>query len=110
VGVPDTTDARDLIPKRLTLKALREAAAGCRACPLWERATQTVFGEGLKRSRTMLVGEQPGDREDRAGRPFVGPARPTWRRTCWRRCTRPRCCARPTTRLAVPCATTSSPI
>jgi DNA polymerase len=56
------------------LKALREAAAGCRGCHLWRPATQTVFGEGLKRARVMLVGEQPGDREDRAGKPFVGPA------------------------------------
>jgi DNA polymerase len=53
---------------------LKEAAAGCRACPLWERSTQTVFGEGLLRSRLILVGEQPGDSEDRQGRPFVGPA------------------------------------
>ena len=56
------------------MKALREAAAGCRGCHLWRPATQTVFGEGRKSSRVMLVGEQPGDREDRAGRPFVGPA------------------------------------
>jgi uracil-DNA glycosylase family protein len=53
---------------------LREAAARCRGCHLWRPATQTVFGEGLKRSRVMFVGEQPGDREDRQGRPFVGPA------------------------------------
>jgi uracil-DNA glycosylase len=66
--------AVDLIPERPTLKSLREAAADCRACPLWEDATQTVFGEGLKRARVMLVGEQPGDREDIEGRPFVGPA------------------------------------
>jgi DNA polymerase len=56
------------------LKALREAAAGCTACPLWRDATQTVFGEGDSHARCMLVGEQPGDREDRQGRPFVGPA------------------------------------
>ena len=56
------------------LQALREAAAGCRACPLWETGTQTVFGEGTARATVMLVGEQPGDQEDRAGRPFVGPA------------------------------------
>jgi DNA polymerase len=55
-------------------KAVREAAGGCRACPLWEHATQTVFGEGPVPARLMLVGEQPGDREDRAGEPFVGPA------------------------------------
>jgi uracil-DNA glycosylase len=56
------------------LQALRAAAASCRACPLWQRATQTVFGEGPKTASLMLVGEQPGDQEDRAGRPFVGPA------------------------------------
>ena len=53
---------------------LREAAAGCRACDLWEKATQTVFGEGAASARMMLVGEQPGDREDLEGKPFVGPA------------------------------------
>jgi DNA polymerase len=59
---------------RADLPALRRAAARCRACPLWERATQTVFGEGPADARVVLVGEQPGDREDREGRPFVGPA------------------------------------
>jgi len=67
-------DATPFLPARRTLKTLREAAAGCRGCPLYARATQTVFGEGLKRSRVVMVGEVPGDREDRAGRPFVGPA------------------------------------
>lgn len=62
------------MPERKTLKSLREAAANCRACPLWKTGTQTVFGEGLKRARLMLIGEQPGDREDREGHPFVGPA------------------------------------
>ena len=62
------------LPVRHTLAALREAAAGCRACPLWERGTQTVFGEGSSRSRVLIVGEQPGNEEDRSGRPFVGPA------------------------------------
>ena len=66
--------AAELVPTRPTLPRLREAAAGCRACPLWENATQTVFGEGSARSVVMLVGEQPGDREDREGAPFVGPA------------------------------------
>jgi DNA polymerase len=67
--------ARELIPERPTLTGLREAAAGCRACPLWRCGTQTVFGEGAARStRLLLVGEQPGDQEDRAGKPFVGPA------------------------------------
>jgi len=57
-----------------TLDALRKEAAACRACPLWKTGTQTVFGEGASGSRVMLVGEQPGDQEDKAGRPFVGPA------------------------------------
>jgi DNA polymerase len=57
-----------------TLPRLRTAAAGCRACPLWETGTQTVFGEGPQDAALMLVGEQPGDQEDREGRPFVGPA------------------------------------
>lgn len=62
------------LPSRLTLPALREAAAECQACHLWTCGTQTVFGEGTRSARLMLVGEQPGDQEDRAGRPFVGPA------------------------------------
>src|SRR5919199_2384442 len=70
----EPNDASPFLPERRTLKDLREAAAGCRGCHLWRNATQTVFGEGLKKSRVMLVGEQPGDREDRAGKPFVGPA------------------------------------
>lgn len=56
------------------MATLREAAAGCRGCRLYAPATQTVFGEGPERARVMLVGEQPGDKEDRAGRPFIGPA------------------------------------
>jgi DNA polymerase len=68
-------DATPFLPDRPTLQSLREAAADCRGCHLWrEGATQTVFGEGLRRSRVMLVGEQPGDKEDLAGKPFVGPA------------------------------------
>ena len=67
-------DATPFLPERPSLKALRGAAAGCRGCHLWRPATQTVFGEGRKSSRVMLVGEQPGDKEDRAGEPFVGPA------------------------------------
>ena len=66
--------AAPLLPERLSLSSLREAAAGCRACPLWKTGTQTVFGEGLKKAEIVFVGEQPGDREDRVGRPFVGPA------------------------------------
>jgi len=57
-----------------SLQTLREEAAGCRACHLWKDATQTVFGEGPSHARMMLVGEQPGDKEDLAGKPFVGPA------------------------------------
>jgi DNA polymerase len=56
------------------LKSLREEAANCQACPLWKNATQTVFGEGPAHARAVLVGEQPGDKEDLAGKPFVGPA------------------------------------
>jgi DNA polymerase len=70
----ETSGADALIPKNPTLPQLREAAANCRACPLWKGGTQTVFGEGLKRARLMLIGEQPGDREDIEGHPFVGPA------------------------------------
>jgi DNA polymerase len=66
--------AEPLVPSRPSLTSLREAAAGCQACPLWKTGTQTVFGEGLKKADVMLVGEQPGDKEDLAGRPFVGPA------------------------------------
>jgi uracil-DNA glycosylase len=67
-------DATPFLPERKTLKALREAAATCRGCHLYAPATQTVFGEGLKRAELMMVGETPGDREDRAGKVFVGPA------------------------------------
>ena len=56
------------------LRALAEDAADCRDCPLWEDATQTVFGDGSPTARLVLVGEQPGDQEDKAGEPFVGPA------------------------------------
>jgi len=66
--------AASYIPKNPSLKQLRSAAAGCRGCHLWERATQTVFGEGLQDMGVMLVGEQPGDQEDLSGHPFVGPA------------------------------------
>jgi uracil-DNA glycosylase len=70
----EPNDATPFLPQRPSLKALREAARECRGCHLWRPATQTVFGEGRKSSRLMLVGEQPGDREDLAGKPFVGPA------------------------------------
>src|SRR5437773_1978342 len=66
--------AAEFLPKSSSLKALREAAAGCRGCELWKRGTQTVFGEGSAHARLVLVGEQPGNDEDLAGSPFVGPA------------------------------------
>jgi uracil-DNA glycosylase len=62
VAAPEPNDATPFLPERRSLKALRETAAGCRGCHLWRGATQTVFGEGRKASRLMLVGEQPGDR------------------------------------------------
>jgi DNA polymerase len=71
---PEPNDATPFLPDKHTLPALRDAAAGCRGCHLWRGATQTVFGEGMKKARVMLVGEQPGDKEDQAGQPFVGPA------------------------------------
>src|SRR3954453_15915765 len=71
-GMADS--AAELVPARPAVPKLREAAAGGRACPLWENATQTVFGAGSRSSVGMFVGEQPGDREDREGAPFVGPA------------------------------------
>jgi uracil-DNA glycosylase family protein len=69
-----TGSAADFLPEDLTLEALREAAKGCRGCHLWQIGTQTVFGEGSPAAEAMFVGEQPGDQEDKAGRPFVGPA------------------------------------
>lgn len=69
-----TTSAQDFLPAEHTLPALRAAAAHCRGCALYEGATQTVFGEGPARAKLMVVGETPGDREDLAGKPFVGPA------------------------------------
>jgi uracil-DNA glycosylase family protein len=71
---PTAANASPFLPEKRTLAALREAARSCRGCDLWEHATQTVFGEGGANARMMLVGEAPGDREDREGRPFVGPA------------------------------------
>ena len=74
--IPKKTSARSL-PTGIgatTVAGLRQAATGCKACELWKRATQTVFGEGAFRAKIMLVGEQPGDQEDRDGHPFVGPA------------------------------------
>ncbi|MFF4353682.1 UdgX family uracil-DNA binding protein [Streptomyces sp. NPDC001530] len=70
----DAYTAEPFVPSRGGLAALRRAAAGCRGCPLHRDATQTVFGAGPQDARVMLVGEQPGDQEDRQGEPFVGPA------------------------------------
>jgi DNA polymerase len=67
-------DAAEFIPDRPSLSSVRVAAKDCRACDLWKRGTQTVFGEGGRRAELMLVGEQPGDTEDLTGHPFVGPA------------------------------------
>jgi uracil-DNA glycosylase len=69
-----TGSAADFLPARRTLPSLRRAAAGCRGCHLWKVGTQTVFGEGARSATLMFVGEQPGDQEDRAGHPFVGPS------------------------------------
>jgi uracil-DNA glycosylase len=77
-GYPVTMSARQTLPglesSAASLDELRSAARDCRACDLWRSGTQTVFGEGRKKAEVMLVGEQPGDREDIEGRPFVGPA------------------------------------
>jgi len=72
--MPETGDATPFVPDTTSLRALRGAAADCRGCHLHAPATQTVFGEGPRKARVMLVGEMPGDREDREGHPFVGPA------------------------------------
>jgi len=69
-----TRSAADFLPRRLTLAGLKRAAAACRGCELYRNATQTVFGEGPQRAALVLIGEQPGDQEDIAGHPFVGPA------------------------------------
>jgi len=69
-----TGSAADFVPPNPTLPKLRAAAMKCRGCHLWTLGTQTVFGEGPKGARVMIVGEQPGDQEDRAGHPFVGPS------------------------------------
>ena len=69
-----TSSAADLIPEQLNLPALKAAAADCKACDLWKKGTQTVFGEGRRRATILFVGEQPGNEEDLTGKPFVGPA------------------------------------
>jgi uracil-DNA glycosylase len=74
MGKVKQTSAADFLPQKRTLESLRAAAQACRGCDLYKNATQTVFGEGPKDATVMLVGEQPGDMEDRQGRPFVGPA------------------------------------
>ena len=71
---PSPRSALEYLPKRHDLRSLEAAAAQCQGCDLYQRATQVVFGEGQVRSALFLVGEQPGDREDQHGRPFVGPA------------------------------------
>ena len=71
---PGLETAAPLVPERPTLEKLRAAAAGCTACPLYKTGTQTVFGEGMAAARAVFIGEQPGDSEDKLGRPFVGPA------------------------------------
>jgi len=68
------SSAEEFFPERKTLPAFREAAANCKACDLWQRGTQTVFGAGTRRADIVLVGEQPGNEEDLTGKPFVGPA------------------------------------
>lgn len=68
------TSAADFLPERRTLPVLRETSKTCRGCDLWEKGTQTVFGEGAAHAEVMFVGEQPGDKEDLTGKPFVGPA------------------------------------
>jgi uracil-DNA glycosylase family protein len=70
----ENTSADDLIPEQLTLPSLKAAAAECKACDLWKKGTQTVFGEGRRRAKVLFVGEQPGNEEDLTGKPFVGPA------------------------------------
>jgi uracil-DNA glycosylase len=69
-----TSSAADLIPDQLTFSSLKAAAADCKACDLWKKGTQTVFGEGRRRAVIPFVGEQPGNEEDLTGKPFVGPA------------------------------------
>lgn len=71
---PGTGSAEDFLPDRISLPQLRKAVQGCRGCELYCNATQAVFGEGARQAEVMFVGEQPGDQEDLAGKPFVGPS------------------------------------
>jgi uracil-DNA glycosylase len=71
---PYADSAAPFVPDRPTLRTAREAAKSCKGCWLWSLGTQTVFGEGTRQAEVLIVGEQPGDQEDKAGRPFVGPA------------------------------------
>jgi uracil-DNA glycosylase len=81
-----TTSAANFLPAEPSLPALREAAAGCKGCDLWQLGTRTVFGEGPESAEVMFVGEQPGDQKDRAGKPFVGPAGRLLDMSCTRGC------------------------
>jgi uracil-DNA glycosylase len=74
MNATDTATAAPFVPAGVGIDGLRAAAAGCRGCELWEPATQTVFSKGAATARVVLVGEQPGDQEDKQGAPFVGPA------------------------------------
>src|SRR6266850_5933833 len=74
MATKEKLSAEQFLPKRRTLESLRAAARSCKGCDLYKNATQTVFGEGAKDASLVLVGEQPGDQEDKQGHPFVGPA------------------------------------
>jgi DNA polymerase len=74
MGKEENTSAAEFLPERRDLESLREAARSCEGCDLYRNATQTVFGEGAEHASIILIGEQPGDMEDRQGHPFVGPA------------------------------------
>ena len=76
VAVPAFPPATSFIPPRPSLRVMRDAVQSCRACDLYLHATQGVFGEGARGAALVLIGEQPGDEEDKEGRPFVGPAVP----------------------------------
>src|SRR5947209_19970422 len=73
-GSSEGVSALQFLPARITMTSLRDAARKCQGCPLFQNATQTVFGQGQRAARVFLVGEQPGNEEDLQGKPFVGPA------------------------------------